>query len=146
MESVVTFFLDPAVRERGGSFEAPRIGDAGFDIRAAGSTVIESGSQVLVPTGLWLAIPVGWVGIVKDRSSMALKGIYTHAGVIDASYRGELKVLLSNSTSDAFVIEEGAKIAQLVVVPHCGAAEAVTSKDLLGSTVRAEGGFGSTGR
>lgn len=146
MEPVITFFLDPAVRDRGGSFEPPRVGDAGFDIRAAGSLVIESGQQSLVSTGLWLAIPLGWVGVVKDRSSMALKGIYTHAGVIDASYRGELKVLLSNRTTDAFVIEEGTKIAQLVVVPHCGAAKPVASKEMLGSTVRADGGFGSTGR
>ena len=140
------FFLDPAVRARGVDFVAPRMGDAGFDLRAGQAMSVPPGAQALVPTGLHLAIPLGFVGIVKDRSSMAVKRIYTHAGVIDASYRGEVKIVLSNSGEEPFAIEVGAKIAQLIIVPCETALEAAASLDALGDTSRGAGGFGSTGK
>ena len=139
------FYLDEEVSKRGGEFEAPRTGDAGFDLRSAESLIIPLGTQILVPTGLYLSLPLGWVGIIKDRSSMAMKRIYSHAGVIDASYRGEVKVLLSNHGTESYHIEEGAKVAQMVVVPHLIEAEQVASREALGETERGSEGFGSTG-
>lgn len=139
------FFLDPAVKAAGVTFETPRRGDAGFDVRSAEDLLLEAGQQVLVPTGLKLAVPEGWVAIVKDRSSMATKRIYSHAGVIDAGYRGEVKIVLSNHGSQSFHIERGQKIAQILVVPHLADSEEVRSELALGETARGAGGFGSTG-
>lgn len=141
------FFLSPEAKAKGITFEVPKQGDAGFDIRAALNTVVPANGQVLVSTGLKLAIPQGWVGIVKDRSSMALKRIYTHAGVIDAAYRGEVKIVMSNGGDTNFHIEQGAKIAQLVLVQHMSASLIeVQCEAELGETERGAGGFGSTGR
>jgi dUTP pyrophosphatase len=144
--SVLRFTLSSQARVAGVVFSAPRPGDAGFDIRACVAVAIYPGEQVAVPTGLSIAVPLGFVAIIKDRSSMALKGIYSHAGVIDASYRGEVKVLLSNSGSDPYQINPGDKVAQLVVVQHLSLCEEVESLDELGETERGAGGFGSTGR
>ncbi len=143
---MLEFYLDPQVKERGLVFEAPREGDAGFDIRSAESLVIPAGTQSLISTGLYLAVPAGFVGIIKDRSSMALKRVYTHAGVIDAAYRGEVKVLLSNHSEQSFQIEAGDKIAQMLVIPFV--AELLERQELteLGKTSRGACGFGSTGR
>lgn len=141
----LSFHLDPEARARGASFQAPRPGDAGFDIRAAENLTIAPGTQAAVSTGLRVAIPAGWVGIIKDRSSMASQRLYTHAGVIDAGYRGEVKVLLSNHGTVGYQVQAGAKVAQMVLVPcltDCVEAAAVAD---LGSTERGEGGFGSTG-
>ncbi len=140
------FYLDPAAKAAGASFASPREGDAGFDLRAAEGMIIEAGKQALIPTGLRLHIPLGWVGIVKDRSSMALKRIYTHAGVVDAGYRGEVKIVISNFGEESYHVEPGAKIAQLLILPHLHAAAEVTSEKELGETTRGAGGFGSTGR
>lgn len=146
MAAKLRYYLDPAVRARGIDFNAPRAGDAGFDLRAAEDTLIPSGAQDIVPTGLKIAVPDGYVGIVKDRSSMASKRIYTHAGVIDAGYRGEVRIVLSNHSERSFQIQAGDKIAQLVIVPCETAAEEAASEEDLGSTERGHGGFGSTGR
>lgn len=143
--SKLQFFLDPEVKEQGVRFEAPRSGDAGFDLRAAESLVIEAGQQVLVSTGLKVAIPGGYVGLIRDRSSMAVKRVYSHAGVIDAGYRGEVKIVLSNHGSEGYQIEQGAKIAQMIVVPCLDGLIEVLAEEKLGSTERGEGGFGSTG-
>lgn len=140
------FWLHPAVRSTGACFQPPRKGDAGFDLRAVSSLVIDVEAQVLVPTGLYCAIPIGWVGLIKDRSSMAVKGIHTHAGVIDASYRGEIKVLIANRSGALFSVKEGDKVAQMVIVPHLGDAQEVSSLEELGSSERGQSGFGSTGR
>jgi dUTP pyrophosphatase len=129
----------------GADFQAPRSGDAGFDLRALEDAVINPNEQLLVATGVRVAIPQGWVGIVKDRSSMALKQIYTHAGVIDAAYRGEVKIVLSNAGATPYVIEKGAKIAQMVVVPCLTKCVTVENIEDLGETERGAGGFGSTG-
>lgn len=143
--SKVQFFLEPEVKAQGVKFEAPRAGDAGFDLRAAESLVIEIGQQLLVSTGLKVAIPEGFVGLIRDRSSMAVKRVYSHAGVIDAGYRGEVRVVLSNHGKASYQIEQGDKIAQMVVVPCLGELEEASSEDKLGTTKRGDGGFGSTG-
>ena len=145
-DSKVIFYLESSAKEAGAFIEAPREGDAGFDIRAAENSIIEPGEQKLVSTGLKASIPFAWVGLIKDRSSMAVKGIRSHAGVIDASYRGEIKVLLSNAGSESYHIEAGDKVAQMVVIPHLMESIEVDSEDKLGDTSRGSGGFGSTGK
>ncbi len=111
-------------------------GAAGYDLYACGA---QSGR--LIGTGIAFEIPLGWVGIVKDRSGVALSGRgYTVAGVIDSSYRGEVKIVFDREIS----VEDGERIAQLVIVPHFSA-EVIEVAELSDS-VRGEGGFGSTGR
>ncbi len=127
-------------------FTAPRPGDAGYDRYAADSYRIAPQQRALVETGLHLEIPPGYVGLVKDRSSVASAGIHTLAGVIDSAYRGELKVLLVNLGERDYLIRSGQKIAQLLVVPvYVEAVEFVHSLEDLSASERGSGGFGSTG-
>ena len=116
--------------------------DAGWDIIATDNAVIRN-FTVGVPTGLYLEIPDGWGGIVKERSGNALnKNIRIHGGVIDSEYRGEVKVLMS-SGQGAQLISKGDKIAQILFVPVPEVEwEVVESVD--NDTSRGEGGFGSS--
>jgi dUTP pyrophosphatase len=140
------FFTDEFRRQKL-TFAAPRSGDAGYDLYAVESTTIEPGSRTLIATGLHVEIPAGYVGLVKDRSSMAMAGLHTMAGVIDSSYRGELKILLLNTNSTEYAVQAGKKIAQLVVVPYYGVGvEVVEQLDYLSVSDRGHGGFGSTGQ
>ncbi len=127
-------------------FEAPRAGDAGYDLYTIAAHSVEPGQRALIDTGLHLEIPAGFVGLVKDRSSVAAAGIHTLAGVIDSSYRGELKILLANLGSSRYQIRAGQKIAQLLVVPaYTEVVELVDSLECLSTSQRGSGGFGSTG-
>jgi dUTP pyrophosphatase len=123
-------------------------GDAGLDLAAAEGVTIAPGGREAVATGWAVAIPHGMAGLVVPRSGNALRHGLTVAnapGLIDAGYRGELKVILVNLGSEAFVVAPGDRVAQLVVVPvSLGAAVEVES--LPGSDGRGDGGFGSTGR
>lgn len=116
--------------------------DAGWDIIATDNAVVRN-FTVGVPTGLYLEIPDGWCGIVKERSGSALnKNIRIHGGVIDSEYRGEVKVLMS-SGQGAQLISKGDKIAQILFVPVPEVEwEVVESVD--NNTSRGEGGFGSS--
>lgn len=123
---------------------------AGLDLAAclaAGETVaIEPGQIRLIPTGVAMAIPAGFEGQVRPRSGLATKHGITvpnAPGTIDADYRGELKVALINLGSEAFPIEHGLRIAQLVIAPVAHAL--VREVDELDETGRGVGGFGSTG-
>lgn len=125
--------------------------DAGFDIRSSESIIINAGASALVHTGLHVAIPKGYVGILKARSSVASKcGVSVDAGVIDADYRGEIQVLIRVAPGSRvfcpppFSIDVGQRIAQLVVVPCLLESEQVESLDDLDKTQRGIGGFGST--
>lgn len=128
------------------SLIAPRPGDAGYDLASSEDTIIYKGTRHTVCTGVHVAIPTGYVGIIKDRSSMASTGIHVLAGVIDSSYRGEIKVILIN-LGDAYVrVRAFDKIAQLLIIPHLSwGIEEVDGLVDLGVTARGEGGFGSTG-
>ena len=124
-----------------------RPGDAGLDLYAAARTVIEPGSRVAVPTGLAIEIPPGYAGFVLPRSGLALRHGITNLntpGLIDAGYRGEVRVLLINhDPRETVTIERGDRIAQLVVqAVECVELHEV---DELSSTERGSGGFGSTG-
>ena len=124
-------------------------GAAGADLRAAveSEVVMAPGERAAVPTGLILEIPAGWEGQVRPRSGLAIQHgltVVNAPGTIDSDYRGELKVLLVNLGADTVTIQRGDRVAQLVVksAPQAEFAEA----EVLDSTDRGAGGFGSTGR
>jgi dUTP pyrophosphatase len=125
---------------------APRAGDAGYDLASAEDVVIYSGEQCMICTGVHVSIPEGYVGIIKDRSSMASRGAHVLAGVIDSSYRGEIKIIIVNLSEQYIRIDKYAKIAQMLIVPHISMdIEEVYGLGDLGHTSRGDGGFGSTG-
>jgi dUTP pyrophosphatase len=118
--------------------------DAGLDLYADESVIIESADRALVDTGLSIAVPPGYVGLIWPRSGLAAKhGISVDAGVIDAGYRGPVKVLITNSERPDYEIHRGDKIAQLLIQP-VSLIEPV-EMDALDATERNVGGFGSTG-
>ena len=121
---------------------------AGMDICAAVEQplVLQPGDRAAVPTGLAMAVPAGSEIQVRPRSGLALRHgitVINAPGTIDADYRGEVKVLLANLGSEAFVVERGMRIAQLVVARV--AAVEVAEVEALDDTARGHGGFGSTG-
>jgi len=119
-------------------------GAAGYDLQSDKDFTINPMQRVLVPTGYAWEIPMGKVGIIKDRSSMAYKyGISTLAGVIDSDYRDEVKILLINLGSLAYKVSKGDRIAQMVIVDHYS--DELTVVDELGGEDR-NGGFGITGK
>lgn len=123
---------------------------AGADITACtcGESIkIEPGETKFIGTGLALEIPEGYVGLIYARSGIACRRGLAPAnkvGVIDSDYRGEVKVALHNHSGETAVIEDGERIAQLVIAPYL-TAEFEECDDLT-DTERADGGFGSTGR
>ena len=123
-------------------------GDAGLDLRAAEGAKVQPGARVMVATGVAVAIPDGYAGLVLPRSGLATKHGLTLAnapGLIDAGYRGEVIVAVVNlDRDDPVVIEPGDRIAQLVVI-EVPDVEPVWAGDLPPSE-RGAGGFGSTGR
>lgn len=123
-----------------------REGDAGLDLAAAAATTLEPGGRALVPTGLRVAIPDGYAGLVLPRSGLALRSgvtVLNAPGLIDSGYRGEVGVLLVNHGTGPATIQRGDRIAQLVILP-VARAELVEVRELPASD-RGPGGFGSTG-
>lgn len=122
-------------------------GDAGLDLHARTSAKIGPGERFLVGTGIAIAIPSGYVGLVTPRSGTAIKrglSLVNTPGVIDSGYRGEVKLALINHDPDEPVsIERGDRIGQLLVVPV--AHVTITEVSELPGSARGEGGFGSTG-
>ncbi|KAF0675347.1 dUTP diphosphatase [Profundibacterium mesophilum] len=129
-------------------------GAAGADLRADLPLSVRSGGlrlapmeRMLVPTGLCLAIPPGYEVQLRARSGLALRhgiALVNAPGTIDSDYRGPLGVILVNLSADPFVIEHGARIAQMIVAPVVQAM--LVEVSALGETARGAGGFGSTGR
>ncbi|MBX7248460.1 MAG: dUTP diphosphatase [Caulobacteraceae bacterium] len=126
-------------------------GAAGMDLRAAvpadQDLVIQPGARALVPTGLTVAVPVGYEAQVRPRSGLALKHGVTclnSPGTIDSDYRGEVGVILANLGPEPFTIRRGDRIAQMVVASY--AQVAWEESERLDETERGQGGFGSTGR
>ena len=122
---------------------------AGLDLKAAidEPIVLEPLKRAIVPTGLFIALPEGFEAQIRPRSGLAAKHgitVLNSPGTIDADYRGELKVILVNLSDEAFTINPGERIAQMVVARF----EQVEWElsDSLDDTSRGEGGFGSTGR
>ena len=126
-------------------------GSAGMDLRAAvpedQPLALAPGQRALVPTGLKIAVPLGFEALVRARSGLALKhGIIcpNAPGTIDSDYRGEVGVILVNLGQEPFVIRRGERIAQMVIASYAQAA--MTEVQALDETARGAGGFGSTGR
>src|SRR3954463_9299213 len=123
------------------------VGDAGADLHAAVEVTLQPGERALVPTGIAMALPEGYVGLVHPRSGLAARhgiSIVNAPGTIDAGYRGEVSVCLVNTDrSEPFTVHRGDRIAQLMV-QRVETAAFVESAELE-SSARGEGGYGSTG-
>lgn len=123
---------------------------AGADLQAllAEPVTIEPGQRLALPTGIRVAIPNGYEGQVRPRSGLALRygvTVLNAPGTIDSDYRGEIRVLLVNLSREPYTINDGERIAQLVIAPVLRASF-VAIEDDLDESARGEGGFGSTGR
>ncbi|NND03474.1 MAG: dUTP diphosphatase [Acidimicrobiia bacterium] len=121
-------------------------GDAGVDLYAREAGTIWPGERKLVPTGVAVAVPSGYVGLIAPRSGLAIKhgiSLVNSPGILDSGYRGEIHAVMINQGDEAFEYDRGDRIAQLVVVPfaqqHFEVVEELPESD------RGEGGFGSTG-
>lgn len=122
-------------------------GSAGCDLKSNCDVTINKGEHVLVPTGLYVAIPPGFEGQIRPRSGLAKKEgvtVLNSPGTIDSDYRGEVKVLLINHGPNHMLIEKGQRIAQLVIAPVMRAT--FVKMETLPVTDRGDGGFGSTGK
>ncbi|WP_372472981.1 dUTP diphosphatase [Capnocytophaga sp. ARDL2] len=124
------------------------LASAGMDLRANISSpiVLEPMQRALIPTGLFMELPIGYEAQVRPRSGLALKKGITclnTPGTIDADYRGEIGVILANLSNEPFTVENGERIAQMVIAKH-ERAEWV-EVETLSETERGTGGFGSTG-
>jgi dUTP pyrophosphatase len=128
--------LDPSARIEGPRHE----GDAGVDLFSSEEVVVEPGESRWVGTGIAVEIPRGYVGIVKERSGLAHR-FGTGAGVVDSSYRGEVRVLVRNLGREPLRIGKGEPLAQLLLLP---CAEVELEEGELSPTERGERGFGST--
>jgi dUTP pyrophosphatase len=122
-------------------------GDAGADLRSTEDVTVPAGSRVLVPTGVSIALPNGYVGLVHPRSGLAAKHgitVLNTPGTIDAGYRGEIMVILYNSSSVDFQVAKGDRIAQLLI--QVVEKAKFVPVDKLPDSDRGETGFGSSGR
>ena len=122
---------------------------AGMDLRAnlANEVILEPLERKLIPTGLFIELPVGFEAQVRPRSGLALKKgitVLNTPGTIDADYRGEIMIILINLSTETFVIQHGERIAQMVIASH----EKVKWEkvEMLDETARGDGGFGHTGK
>ena len=121
-------------------------GDAGVDLSAREPAKLEAGDRATIPTGIAVAIPYGYAGLVVPRSGLAARhgiSVVNAPGLIDSGYRGEIQVALINLGAEPFIIERGDRIAQLVVIPVSEPEFTVVEE--LPESGRGSGGFGSTG-
>jgi dUTP pyrophosphatase len=129
--------------------ERAHSGDAGYDLRSVEAVDLAPGARALVRTGISVAIPEGYAGLVLPRSGLAVRhgiSLVNTPGLIDSGYRGEIQVpLINHDREETFLIEEGTRIAQLVLVR--AVAPVFAEVEFLGSARdgRGEGGFGSSG-
>lgn len=122
-------------------------GDAGLDLFSVEEVTIEPGKRKLVATGISIELPKNTEAQVRPRSGLALKygvTVLNSPGTIDEGYRGEIKVILINHGEEAFKINRGDKIAQMVIMPVLTVE--IKEVEILNDSERGEGGFGSTGR
>jgi dUTP pyrophosphatase len=124
-----------------------RSGDAGYDLRATERVSIPQDGRRLVGTGIAVALPEGVAGLVTPRSGLAIEHgltLLNAPGLIDPNYRGEIKVILHNTSERRYTVEIGDRIAQLLLVPYWAPELEVVEE--LPATERGAGGFGSSGR
>lgn len=120
-------------------------GDLGFDLYASDQTTIWSGQVKLISTGIAIQFPQGYGALIRDRSSVAThRGLFVVAGVIDNGYTGEIKIALYN-THEAFqVVQQGEKIAQMILVPVVDC-QVMEVDEIVSADQRGKNGFGSSG-
>lgn len=122
------------------------IGSAGMDLRANinAPITLAPGERVLIPTGLHIALPVGYEAQIRPRSGLALKkGVHAILGTIDSDYRGDIGVIFYNNSKESFTVNDGERIAQIVITQYERAEW--DEVDELDETERGEGGFGHSG-
>jgi dUTP pyrophosphatase len=121
-------------------------GDAGLDLAACESLVLQPGARAVIPTGLAVEIPEGYAGFVQPRSGLAARhgiGVVNSPGLIDSGYRGEIRVVLINTDREIpFVVEPGMRVAQLVIAPV--ASVRLVEVEELATSERGGRGFGSS--
>lgn len=118
--------------------------DAGMDLYSNETITLQLQERKLISTGIALAIPPGYVGLIWDKSGIATNhGLKTMAGVIDAGYRGEIKVLIHNLSNQPYTVQAGTKIAQMLIQPV--EQKKIIEVTELDDSSRGEQGFGSTG-
>jgi len=118
--------------------------DVGFDLRSSENVSLEPYEQKTIKTGIALEIPEGHVGLIRDRAGIVTKmGVHTAAGTFDPAYRGEISVVMINFGEEEVEIEEGMRIAQMLIIPVKRVE--IKKVDKLSSTDRGEKSFGSTG-
>ena len=129
--------------------ERAHLGDAGYDLRSVERADLAPGARALVRTGISIAIPEGYAGLVLPRSGLAVKhgiSLVNTPGLIDSGYRGEIRIpLINHDRKETFLIEEGTRIAQLVLVRAAAAFFAEVEFLESAADGRSEGGFGSSG-
>lgn len=121
--------------------------DAGMDLFSnTDDVVLGPGARALIPTGVSVAVPIGFVGLIMDKSGLALKqGLSVLGGVIDSGYRGEINVILLNTSAETITIQAKQKVAQMLIQPvHQATIYEVDELPEAGD-MRGKGGFGSTG-
>ena len=128
--------------------EYATVHSAGLDLRANidEKIILKPLERRLVPTGLYIELPIGYEAQIRPRSGLALKKgitVLNSPGTIDADYRGEICVILINLSAEEFIIEDGERICQMVIAAHVQAE--LVEVDELGDTKRGAGGFGHTG-
>ena len=129
--------------------ERAHAGDAGYDLRSVEGAELQPGGRAVVGTGVSLAIPDGYAGLVLPRSGLAVRhgvSLVNTPGLIDSGYRGEVRVpLINHDRDESFRVEPGMRIAQLVLVRAAGAIFEPVEFLEAGTDGRGEGGFGSSG-
>jgi dUTP pyrophosphatase len=126
-----------------------RPGDAGYDLRCVGAFSLAPGERRVVPTGVAIALPDGVAGLVVPRSGLAARhglSVVNGPGLIDPTYRGEVRVVLVNLGGEPYEGEAGDRIAQLLLVPFVAPATRVVEELAPSADERGEHGFGSSGR
>lgn len=118
--------------------------DAGFDLRCAEDFIIKAGENAVISAGIRVEIPYGYFGKIESRSGLFIKGILAQ-GVIDAGFRGDVKVIMWNLSKNDISFERGDRIAQMVVEPLSDPETVFQNVNILNASSRGASGYGSTG-
>jgi len=118
--------------------------DAAFDLYAVNDTLISAGATSIVHTGICIEIPTGYFGKVESRSSLAKRGIFCTAGVIDSGYRGEVMIVMNNMSQENYSVKQGDRIAQMII--HTVENFEIVASESLDENLDRGGGFGSSGK
>jgi dUTP pyrophosphatase len=121
------------------------VNSVGADLYALHGGDIAPGATVMIPTGLSMTPPDGYFIKIESKSGLATKGLFVIGGIIDPDYRGDITVILHNSSGSVFSYADAQKIGQMVLYPYCKTPAFAITEDL-GETARGDGGFGSTGK